>query len=198
MNKEFKKAIEDLGWVVQSDTCITTDTDVCGREICIECNEPSELKETIRSYYENFDVDEEAEVYIEAKQNGLKGVPSIRTLVNDLENEEEKYTELWEAVEDLSVEEDEEDDFGDEESSDMTEDEIREDWESALEQVKKGSDLSSKIGYGFSNEDITELAKLHKNNICRDKIEDLLTDCNFHSECSKFVNGEYDEFLKEE
>ncbi|MCR3569394.1 hypothetical protein K0B57_22720, partial [Salmonella enterica subsp. enterica serovar Montevideo] len=84
MNKEFKKAIEDLGWVVQSDTCITTDTGVCDREICIECNEPSELKGEIRSRYENFDVDEEAEMYIEAKQNGLKGVPSIRTLVNDL------------------------------------------------------------------------------------------------------------------
>ena len=193
MNKEFKKAIEDLGWVVQSDTCITTDTDVCGREICIECNEPSELKETIRSYYENFDVDEEAEVYIEAKQNGLKGVPSIRTLVNDLEDEEEKYAELWEAVEDLSNEEED-----DEEDDDITEDEIREDWETALEQVNCGSDLSSKIGYAFSNEDITELAKLHKNNICREKIEDLLTDCNFHYECSKFANGEYEEFLKEE
>ena len=188
MNKEFKKAIEDLGWVVQSDTCITTDTGVCGREICIECNEPSELKETIRSRYENFDVDEEAEMYIEAKQNGLKGVPSIRTLVNDLEDEEEKYTELWEAVEDLS----------DEEEFDMTEEEIREDWKSALEQVEDGTDLSSIIGWAFSDKDITELAKLHKDNICRDKIEDLLTDCNFHSECSKFVDGEYDEFLKEE
>lgn len=193
MNKEFKKAIEDLGWVVQSDTCITTDTCVCDREICIECNEPSELKGEIRSRYENFDVDEEAEMYIEAKQNGLKGVPSIRTLVNDLEDEEEKYAELWEAVEDLSNEEED-----DEEDDDITEDEIREDWETALEQVNRGSDLSSKIGYGFSKEDITELAKLHKNNICREKIEDLLTDCNFHSECGKFANGEYDEFLKEE
>ena len=193
MNKEFKKAIEDLGWVVQSDTCITTDTGVCDREICIECNEPSELKETIRSRYENFDVDEEAEMYIEAKQNGLKGVPSIRTLVNDLEDEEEKYAELWEAVEDLSNEEED-----DEEDDDITEDKIREDWETALEQVNRGSDLSSIIGWAFSDEDITELAKLHKANICRDKIEDLLTDCNFHYECGKFANGEYDEFLKEE
>lgn len=188
MNKEFKKAIEDLGWVVQSDTCITTDTGVCSREICIECNKPSELKEAIRSRYENFDVDEEAEMYIEAKQNGFKGVPSIRTLVNDLEDEEEKYAELWVAVEDLS----------NEEEFDMTEEEIREDWKSALEQVEEGSDLSSIIGWAFSDEDITELAKLHKANICRDKIEDLLEDCNFHSECSKFANGEYDEFLKEE
>ena len=187
MNKKFRKAIEDLGWVVQSDTCITTDTRVCDREICIECNEPNELKEEIRRRYENFDVDEEAEMYIEAKQNGLKGVPSIRTLVNDLEDEEEKYEELWYAVEDLS----------DEEEFDMTEDEIREDWESALEQVKNGTDLSSIIGWAFSDEDITELAKLHKNNICREKIEDLLEDCNFHYECGKFANGEYDEFLKE-
>ena len=78
----------------------------------------------------------------------------------------------------------------------MTEDEIREDWESALEQVKNGTDLSSIIGWAFSDEDITELAKLHKNNICREKIEDLLEDCNFHYECGKFANEEYDEFLK--
>ena len=188
MNKKFRRAIEDLGWVVRSDTWITTDTSVCGREIYIECDEPSELKEEIRRRYENFDVDEEAEMYIEAKHNGLKGVPSISTLVYDLEDEGEKYEELWYAVEDLS----------DEEEFDMTEEEIREDWESALEQVENGTDLSSIIGWAFSDEDITELAKLHKANICREKIEDLLEDCNFHYECGKFANEEYDEFLKEE
>ena len=84
-----------------------------------------------------------------------------------------------------------------EEGFDMTEEEVREDWENALEQVNRGTDLSSKIGYGFTKNDIVELAKLHKANKFREKIEDLLTDCNFHYECGQFMIGEYDEFLKE-
>jgi hypothetical protein len=72
---------------------------------------------------------------------------------------------------------------------------IRFDWEHALKSVRHGEDLSKKIGYAFSEEDIRNLAKLHKENKCRKKIEDLLTDCNFHKECSDFSAGRYDEYL---
>lgn len=73
---------------------------------------------------------------------------------------------------------------------------IRTDFLSALRFVKDVSDLASRIGYSLSHKDLTELAKLHKANKCRRKIENLLTSCNFHYECEKFVNKEYDEFLK--
>lgn len=74
---------------------------------------------------------------------------------------------------------------------------IRKDFASALRSVRKGYDLSPNIHYSFSKQDIAELAKLHKANRFEKKIEDLLTDCNFHYECGKFINGEYDEFLNE-
>ena len=68
---------------------------------------------------------------------------------------------------------------------------IRRDFANALKDVKSGTELSSPLGYGFSNDDILELAKLHKKNRFRKKIEDLLEDCNFHAECGWLSNGEY-------
>ena len=68
---------------------------------------------------------------------------------------------------------------------------VRKDFASALRKVKKGDELSSVLEWMFSPKDIKELAKLHKSNKFRKKIEDLLTDCNFHCECADFANGKY-------
>lgn len=73
---------------------------------------------------------------------------------------------------------------------------IRTNFLSALHSVECGSDLSSRIQYCLSSKDLFELAKLHKANKCRRKIEELLTACNFHYACRKFANKEYKEFFK--
>jgi len=39
----------------------------------------------IYAYYNNFDVDDHIKMWIEAKDNGIAGVPSIRRLVDDAE-----------------------------------------------------------------------------------------------------------------
>lgn len=72
---------------------------------------------------------------------------------------------------------------------------IRQDWLSALKGVKKGWTLSGDIGWGFYPDDIKQLAQLHKSNKCRRKIEELLEDCNFHTECSDFSSGSYDKYI---
>lgn len=74
--------------------------------------------------------------------------------------------------------------------------EIRSDFAFALKSVKSGSDLSSDLRWNLSNKDICKLAELHKKNRYRKKIESLLTNCNFHYACGKFINGEYDEFIQ--
>lgn len=74
--------------------------------------------------------------------------------------------------------------------------EIRNDFATALKKCKRGTDLSHLLGYGFSKRDISNLAKLHKSNKYRKKIEDLLEDCNFHYECNEFMQGNYAEFIK--
>ena len=78
----------------------------------------------------------------------------------------------------------------------LTEDNIRNNWEQALRQVKKGTDLSYPIQWSFSDNDIFELAKLYKRNKFRKKIWDLLEDCNFHTECGDFAEGNFDKYIK--
>lgn len=72
----------------------------------------------------------------------------------------------------------------------MTEDEIRADWEKALSVMTYG-DIAEEIGWGFTDEDLQELMRLHKAGIARQQIEDLLTDCNFHTECDAWHDGKY-------
>lgn len=76
-----------------------------------------------------------------------------------------------------------------------TEVEIRKDFLSALKKEKHGSDLSRWIRYSLSDDDLVQLAKLHKANKCRKKIENLLTDCNFHYECGLLSKKEYHHFF---
>lgn len=73
--------------------------------------------------------------------------------------------------------------------------EIRRDWLKALDGVRHGADLSCDIGFGFYEEDLKELARLHKAGNYKFKILELLYDCNFHTECEKFNDCDYDEFL---
>lgn len=82
--------------------------------------------------------------------------------------------------------------------------EIRSDWKGALESCSTfGKDgiysIPSKIGYGFSDSDITTLAEIHKegDETIQTKIELLLEDCNFHEECSDFESGNYKKYLSE-
>ncbi len=75
---------------------------------------------------------------------------------------------------------------------------IRDDFETALKQVDNGSELSSILGWGFYANDLTNLAIIHRENPeLRRKIEDLLTDCNFHSECNAFKDGKYDNYISD-
>lgn len=76
--------------------------------------------------------------------------------------------------------------------------EIRRDWASALRAVRHGEALSHEIGWAFSTRDIKNLAKLHKANRFRKKIEDLLEDCNFHTEAALMRSHQYDKLLNEE
>ena len=55
--------------------------------------------------------------------------------------------------------------------------------------------------YFTKDDEIKELAIIHKEEAegckLRDVIEVLLEELNFHSECSDFASGNYDEYLKD-
>ena len=72
---------------------------------------------------------------------------------------------------------------------------IRKDFVAALKAVKKGYDLSSDLRYSLSDDDLMQLAKLHKANRFRKKIEELLKDCTCHEECDLMSSGDYSKWL---
>ena len=74
----------------------------------------------------------------------------------------------------------------------MSEQEVRDDFKTALESVEHGEDLSAVLEHRFSDEDLTNLARIHNENPgLREKIEDLLTDCRFYTECNMFHDKKY-------
>lgn len=82
-------------------------------------------------------------------------------------------------------------DFDVEELQHMDEDAIRADWEKALNTMKY-SEIAKEIEWGFTDEDLRELMRLHKAGVCRQQIEDLLDDCNFHTESADWNEGNYE------
>lgn len=64
------------------------------------------------------------------------------------------------------------------------------DWETALKSMPYSA-ISRAIDWGFTEEDLNTLMELHKADICREQIEELLDDCNFHSESGNWHNGNY-------
>lgn len=73
---------------------------------------------------------------------------------------------------------------------------IRLNWFGALSKVSRGTQLSGKIEWGFTTQDLIVLGVLHQQNLFREEIYDLLEDCNFHMENEMLDEGKYDEYFK--
>ena len=53
--------------------------------------------------YEDFDIDEHIEMWLEAKRNGVRGVPSARVLVKDAEEIDKMMEELSDALSEVAA-----------------------------------------------------------------------------------------------
>lgn len=77
----------------------------------------------------------------------------------------------------------------------------RNNFEECLRYVENGADLAPRIGWGFYDVDLHNLAMLYiRSDVSDDKemkckILDLLEDCNFHTESKDFREGHYDLYL---
>ena len=79
----------------------------------------------------------------------------------------------------------------------MTRLQITDNWEKSL-RTYSISEISHKLKYCFSKEELKELTTLHKETtkkIVKKRIEDLLTNCNFHSESGILADGNYNKIL---
>lgn len=68
-----------------------------------EENQADSFKDSLESYYEDFDIDEHIEMWIEAKRSGTSGVPSTRELVKDAEAIDDMILELSQALQKVNI-----------------------------------------------------------------------------------------------
>lgn len=61
------------------------------------------FRDNLESYYEDFDIDEHIEMWVEARKNGTSGVPSIRELAKDAEVIDTMILELSQTLGNLEV-----------------------------------------------------------------------------------------------
>ena len=140
---------------------------------------PADFIEKVAEYADGYDADDHVIDLIECcGRNNLPG--SLCDLIDDAEDIGEMLHALADA---LAVALDD--------SDDLDEDYIREKWQEVLESPMDYVDISRAIGWGFTHEDLETLMQLHKDGKYREKIEDLLTDCNFHTECTDWSEGNY-------
>lgn len=100
LNPKIRKIAERLEWEVVEFDDGTVDFrkySPAGEDFDFTVNAKEVAKE-IYEYYNGFDVDEHIEMWIEARENGVTGVPSTRRLVEDAEDISEMLKELADAV----------------------------------------------------------------------------------------------------
>lgn len=97
---KIRKIAESLEWYVREYDDGTTEFEKyspAGEDFIFTVNTENAESE-IRDCYDDFDVDEHIEMWVEAKKNGVVGVPSVRRLVEDAEAIAEMLKELARAV----------------------------------------------------------------------------------------------------
>lgn len=65
---------------------------------CVWFDGIKDIPHEVSQYYIDFDIDEHIEMWIEARRNGVSGVPSTRELVKDAEDIDDMLEELSDAL----------------------------------------------------------------------------------------------------
>lgn len=100
LNPKYREICENLGWNINE--CDDGTVEVCqaspaGEDFFFAASTKNFPKE-VDEYADNFDPDEHIEMWIEARKNGVSGVPTTRELVHDAEEIQKMLQELAEAL----------------------------------------------------------------------------------------------------
>ena len=105
MNNKFVDICEQLGWnVIKYDKEIElaqyspVGEDFSFILVC-DPNDAEEIISELKDYYESFEPEEHVVEWIDAKKNGVIGVPDLRTLLDDAEQIDAMIRELAVALE---------------------------------------------------------------------------------------------------
>ena len=100
MNNKFVDICEQLGWnVIKYDKEIElAQYSPAGEDfsfiLVCDPNDAEEIISELQDYYESFDPEEHVVEWIDAKKNGVSGVPDLRTLLDDAEQIDDMIREL--------------------------------------------------------------------------------------------------------
>ena len=88
LEKKYLEVLEKQDWSVSSytdDGRVELEKYSPAGEDFLMCVNVENFPEAVMGYYESFDIDDHIEMWVEAKKNGVSGVPPTRTLVADAE-----------------------------------------------------------------------------------------------------------------
>ena len=109
MNNKFVDICEQLGWnVIEYDKEIElAQYSPAGEDFSIilvcEPNDTEEIISELKDYYESFEPEEHVIEWIDAKKNGVRGIPCLRTLLDDAEQIDDMILELVTALETADI-----------------------------------------------------------------------------------------------
>lgn len=109
MIEKLFEGCENLGWSVSEDqdagTVELESYSPAGENLVVTV-EKENFAEKVREYAEDFDIDEHIEMWVEARNNGVAGVPkSTRELVEDAEEIKEMLLQLADALHEIEINE---------------------------------------------------------------------------------------------
>lgn len=106
LEQKYLDVLEKHDWAVSS---YTDDGRVeiekyspAGEDFSI-CVEVENFPDAVMEYYEDFDVDDHIDMWVEARRNGVSGVPSTRRLAIDVEAIDEMLKELAYALAEVAA-----------------------------------------------------------------------------------------------
>ena len=100
MEEKYRDICESLDWYIASEENGYIELEKyspAGEDFIMTVPAESFVQE-VQEYASDFDVDNHIEMWIEARHNGVRGVPNTRTLVEDAEAIQEMLEELAEAL----------------------------------------------------------------------------------------------------
>lgn len=102
---KYLTVLEKQGWAVSSytdDGRVELEKWSPAGEDFIMCVEVKNFPDAVMEYYEDFDVDEHIEMWVEARRHGTSGVPPVSRLAIDAEAIDEMLKELAYALAEVS------------------------------------------------------------------------------------------------
>lgn len=104
LRKEYIDILEKQDWRVcdyTGDGRVEIEKYSPAGEDFIMCVDIENFPDAVTEYYEDFDVDEHIEMWVEAKRNGTREVPSVRRLAIDAEAIDDMLKELAYALKEV-------------------------------------------------------------------------------------------------